>query len=98
MEYNMTVKIQDAKTEEGMNSTIVLKLKAQFSHDPEDYGNGHYLSIRSVDRSFENVYDLRYDKTFKKKEKMTFLMSWAENYWNGENGAYELTSCNIEKA
>ena len=101
MKYNMNVIIKDPNTEAGMNSDLWLKLEAVFWHDPEQYGNGYQVSIGSRKDSkiplYSSVYDLRYNKDFDPEHKMSWLVEWAENYWNGFNGAYKLSSISLEQ-
>ena len=96
MNYNMTALIKDPKTAEGMNSDIFIRLKVSFTHNEDDYGNGYWVMIKG-DEGFENFYDLRYDKDFHANHKMAWLTEWAENYWNGENGAYILKGVKISR-
>lgn len=96
MDYNMTVIINDPKTAEGMNSDIFLRLKVSFTHNEDDYGNGYWVMIKG-EEGFENYYDLRYNKDFHASQKMTWLTSWAEAYWSGENGAYSLKGIKITR-
>lgn len=96
MKYNMTVTISDPNTPEGMNSTLILKMRAEFSHDPNTYGNGYYLAIIGQE-GFQNLYDLRYNDSFRKDKKEDFLKAWASAYWSGTNGAYRLDDLKIER-
>lgn len=96
MNYWMDVTIFDPNTEEGMSSDIVLKLTCSFHYDPQDYGNGFYVHI-TMDGGFENLYDLRYDKSFRKEIKEMWLLEWAHNYWSGKNGAYAIKRLAIER-
>ena len=96
MKYRMTALISDPKTEEGMNSDLFIVLRVTFSHNKDDYGNGYRVMIKG-DEGFENLYDLRYDTDFNANHKMTWLTEWAENYWNGENGAYQLKGIKISR-
>lgn len=99
MKYLMTVTIANPDTPAGMSSDLVYKLICTFAHDPNQYGNGHYLRItqRGVDR-YENTYDLRYNEDFDPDDKPAFLEKWARNYWSGKNGAYYVKALRIEAA
>ena len=97
MEYLMTVTIKNPKEEKGMDSSIVLKLKATFGYDEKQYGNGYSVAIESDDNRFQNYYDLRYDTSFDKSKKMEWLTEWANNYWSGTNGAYKVHKLSIEQ-
>lgn len=96
MNYKMTVIIRNPETEPGMNSDIVMNLTAEFSSNPDDYGNGYYVGING-EKGFGFLYDLRYNHDFNKEEKEVWLTRWAHHYWNGKNGAYEVKSLTIEK-
>jgi hypothetical protein len=94
MKYNMTVTISDPNTKEGMNSTLILKLEADYSYVPDTYGNGYYLRIRGKE-GFECIYDLRYNMDFHKNDLEGFLKAWANSYWNGKDGAYKVDDLEI---
>lgn len=97
MNYNMTVIIEDPKTKAGMNSDLVLPMQVSFSHNEKTYGNGYYVMIKG-EHGFGQCYDLRYNKDFHAKYKIAWLADWADNYWNGENGAYRLKEITITRA
>lgn len=97
MKYNMTVTISDPNTEEGMDSTLILKMQAKFSYSPNRYGNGYYLAIIGDEGKFQNLYDLRYNCDFREDAKEDFLKEWAASYWTGKDGAYRLDDLKIEK-
>lgn len=96
MNYTMTVTIEDPNTELYKNSELILFLTAEFTHNEDDYGNGHWVMIKGKE-GFENFYDLRYDKDFHANRKISWLADWADNYWNGENGAYRIKSIAIKR-
>ena len=96
MTYKMNVTIYNPETPEGMTSNIFLSLDCRFFYDPNQYGNGHYLTIKG-DRGFENHYDIRYDYDFKRNDKPGYLEKWARSYWSGKDGAYTIKSLEIHK-
>ena len=97
MNYKMQVTIANPETPKGMISDLVLKIEAYYSVDENDYGNGHYLHlIMSEER--DQWIDLRYNKRFNRNKKMQFLVDWAFDYWNGENGAYYVKSITVSEA
>lgn len=97
--YNMNVVICDPNAEAGKNSDVHLKLECEFSCNEKDYGNGHYVSIKNESLPFgKEIYDIRYDKSFNRNDKTTWLLNWAYSYWTGKNGAYEIKSIKIEEA
>lgn len=98
MKYNMTVIIADPNTPKGMSSDLVYKIECTFAHDPEQYGNGHWLRLKKRGpEGFENHIDLRYDADFDRNNKPAWLEKWAKAYWNGKDGAYFVKSLRIEK-
>lgn len=93
MKYKMVVDITDPNTPKGMFSGLRLKLECNFIHNPNNYGNGFYLFISGED--FHRCFDLRYDKSFNFKKPEKWLENWANNYWNGENGAWVINKLKI---
>ena len=93
----MTVTIANPETPVGMTSDILMKLDCEFDRDPDQYGNGYFLSIRSKN-GFENYLDLRYDTTFNPDKQAEYLERWAHTYWSGKDGAYIVKQLNITKA
>lgn len=96
LNYKMTVEIYDPDTPSGMFSSLKLYLFCEFFCDPNDFGNGCYVSIRGEGFS-KNVFDIRYDKSFNIDEPDVWLKNWAKNYWNGCNGAWKTKSLQILK-
>ena len=97
MKYTMKVTIYNPETPEGMTSDLFFNLECNFHYDPEQYGNGHYLSISAKGFNKE-ILDLRYDHTFDRNNKEKYLEEWARNYWSGKNGAYAVKHLEITKA
>lgn len=100
MKYTMLVTITDPNTPKGMCSDITMKLICRFAYNPQQYGNGHYVSItvEGEDAYVGESYDLRYDKTFDFKHKERWLEDWAKSYWSGKNGAYAVKTLRVEVA
>lgn len=96
MKYQMKVVITDPETPKGMTSDLFFDLSCRFTYDEEQYGNGHYVSIGSKE-FYRQVFDLRYDLTFDRNNKVKWLEDWARNYWNGKNGAWIIKSLEIIK-
>ena len=95
MKYNITVKITD-----GRNSRT-LYLLAEFGKSNSGYGNDTYLAItgrtyRGTKTTFDNVYDIRYDHSFSKKQPELYLAKWVYSYWSGENGSWKVKKLSIE--
>lgn len=97
MKYQMIVTIADPNTPKGMMSDLIFKLTASFAHDPEQYGNGHYVAI-SGKEFYRQVVDLRYDKDFNRNDKKAWLKKWANTYWSGKDGSYYVKSLDIQEA
>lgn len=100
MNYKMKVIITDPETPAGMAGMVgemIIKMNCSFFYNSKQYGNGYSLKIRTDDGRFEQGFDLRYDKTFKKAEKEKWLEDWAKNYWNGKNGAWAIKTLEIIK-
>ena len=96
MKYNMSVRITDPNTSEGMVSELYFNLECIFTYDEDQYGNGHYVSIQGKG-FYRQVIDLRYDKSFDRDNKAEWLETWAKNYWSGKNGAWVIKSLEIAK-
>lgn len=96
MKYLMTVVICDPNTAEGMNSDILFNLTAEYVHNPAQYGNGYYLSIKGQHFTTEAM-DLRYDTSFNRNNRKEYLEKWAHRYWSGEQGAYKVKSLEIKE-
>ena len=95
MKYNLTVKITDG------SSSRTLYLLAEFGKGNSGYGNDMYLAIkgreyRGVKTTFENIYDIRYDKSFDRKKPEVYLSNWVYSYWTGENGSWKVQKLTIE--
>lgn len=91
MKYKILVEIiNPAKT-----ITKTKDLTATFYYDPEQYGNKHFVSIRSQDSEWN--YDIRYDTDFRSDNKAGWLENWAKNYWSGEQGAWSILHLEITK-
>lgn len=90
-EFTMRVKIASPD----MVKFVQMDYKCTFLTDTVGYGKKTYLDIQSLKNGADHYYDLRYEKEYHKGEEFSFLAMWAENYWNGENGAYKLIECTI---
>lgn len=94
MEYSMRLVITDPNTDKGMTSSLYFELKCSFVRDPEQYGNGYFVSI-SGREFYRQIIDLRYDKSFDRNNKIEWLEKWAKNYWSGKNGAWKVKTLEI---
>lgn len=94
MNYKMKVRITDPKTPKGMFSELFFDLECKFTYDENQYGNGHYVSIKGKE-FYTQIIDLRYDCSFDRNNKEKWLENWARNYWSGENGSWVIKSLEI---
>lgn len=93
MNYKMEIGIVNP---DNPQDGITFNWEAQFTYDPETYGNGHYLAIVKENGELFQLYDIRYDRDFRKDDKIEYLKTWARNYWTGRDGAYYLDGIHIE--
>lgn len=96
MNYKMKVTITDPNTEEGMFSSLYFALDYNFVCNLKQYGNGYYVIIKSKE-FYQQMIDLRYDKSFNPNNKTKWLKDWAKNYWSGKNGAWTIKTLAIIK-
>lgn len=96
LNYKMTVEIYDPESPVEMFSGLSLNLFCEVFFDPNDFGNGCYVSIHGEGFS-KNVFDVRYDKSFNIDAPDVWIKDWAKNYWSGCNGAWSIKSLQILK-
>lgn len=74
-----------------------LKLKVILGKSNSGYGNDTYMLVKSRDgESFDQCYDIRYDKEFDRRKPEVFIINWVYNYWSGENGSWNISGCSIK--
>ena len=74
----------------------ILKLIVKFGYTQNDYGNGTYMLVKSRDNgSFEQCYDIRYDKEFNSNMPESYIVNWVYNHWTGKNGSWHVIRCSI---
>lgn len=96
LNYKMTVEIYDPNSPEGLCSCERLSLFCEVSFDAHDFGNGCFVYISG--EGFSNqIFDVRYDKSFDFNKADVWLKKWAQNYWNGVNGAWSIKRLKILK-
>lgn len=77
--------------------TQILKLIVKFGGAKNDYGNGTYMLVKSRDSgSFEQCYDIRYDKEFDSNMPESYIINWVYNYWTGKKGSWHVIGCSIK--
>lgn len=96
LNYKMSIEIYDPESPAGMYSSLRLNLFCEVFCDPNDFGNGCYVSIREEGLS-KTLFDVRYDKSFNIAEPDVWLKIWARNNWNGCNGSWKIKSLQILK-
>ena len=97
MKYKMQVTVVGKDYNTGENGEETFDLTAEFSHDPTQYGNGHYVAISGRGMAFgREVYDIRYDTGFRRDSKAVWLMNWAHGRWSGKNGAWKVKKLTVE--
>lgn len=71
----------------------------EFSHNPDDYGNGCHMGVRSNTEPFGfQAYDIRYNADFSKENPIPFIVQFYSDRFNGRNGAWTLTGITIQEA
>lgn len=70
-----------------------------FSCDPNQYGNGYSMGIKSKAEPFGmQGYDIRYDKDFHKLSRIAWLANYFANRYDGQDGRWELIGIRIHEA
>ena len=105
MKYNVTLYITGHEKCDPKNPILaeVHKAVIEFRYNPEDYGNGHYMSVKSDLEPFGHAYyDVRYDRRFHASNPMLFLHEfYADRYDGAENSRFQnwkLTGIEIHEA
>ena len=71
----------------------------EFSYNPDTYGNGHYMFIESKDEPFGGqAYDIRYDKRFRKDNKLLYIVEYLSDRFDGEDGRCKLRGVSVYEA
>lgn len=74
-----------------------LKLRVILGKSNSGYGNDTYMLVKSRnDNSFEQCFDIRYDKEINRNKPEIFIINWVYNYWSGENGSWNVSGCSIK--
>ena len=61
-----------------------------FAHDPEDYGSGYYMYIKSKEEPFGGQsYDLRYIKEFHANSILEFIVMFYSQRYDGAKTDYD---------
>ena len=83
--YWVTACVKDER-----DGVLFYSIRAEFVYDPDDYGNGTYLSLEnnpfnlSGKASFPDEYlDIRYDTDYNPAYKPGYLVNWAMDKFTG---------------
>lgn len=72
---------------------------AEFDHNPDTYGNGYYMNIVSPNEPWGcQSYDIRYDQSFSKNSKLSYVIQFFSNKYDGQNGAWKLRGIEIHES
>lgn len=83
-QYNATVHV--AKNGE----SVVFKAQISFSYDPDGYGNGYSMGVRSSEEAFGfQGYDLRYNKDFDPDYLIEFIVMFYSRRYDGNPTQYD---------
>ena len=91
MNYAMNVVISNPDS----GNVVQMDLTAEFCKNENTYGNGFYMGIENESGSFSVSYDIRYDRSFNPSDKVSYLTQWANNFWNGKEGAYKVDKLTV---
>ena len=79
--------------------SLEFKVKVSFSCDPDDYGNGYYMAIEGENEPWGcGCYDIRYDGSFNRNKKISYIAKFFESRYDGQNGAWTLLAIKIAEA
>lgn len=92
--FNLTYSVNDGK-----GKTETFKGTAEFSYNPDTYGNGYSMYISTSAEPFGGqAYDIRYDKRFHKNSMIAYLAEYFSDRYDGENGAWKLIGLRLYEA
>lgn len=99
--YKVTYHITgpDYSTDEHAMAAEVVDAVVEFDYDPDAYGNGYCMAIRSRVEPFGmQGYDIRYDKDFHKLSRIAWLANYFANRYDGQDGRWELIGIRVHEA
>lgn len=85
-EYRIRVVIQNPETGE----TIKRSLRAVFTTNKRDYGNGTYLGLYWDNGELYKLFDLRYDDEFMYNSDFEYLCMILRHIWSGNKGSWRV--------
>jgi len=69
---------------------ISFKSRITFSCNPEDYGNGYHMFIKSSEEAFGGQgYDIRYDKDFCADRAIAYIVDFYSWRYDGKKTEYD---------
>lgn len=69
-----------------------------FRHNPDDYGNGYHMGIRSKEESFGyDGYDIRYDKDFDPENIITYIVAFYAKRFSGKRDSWKLVGISVDE-
>lgn len=93
MRFNLYITIVNP---ENSKQTRKLELTATFGKSNSGYGNDTYLTVKSMYAgNFEQMIDIRYDKSFDAEAPEVYVANWVYNYWSGKNGSWDVKELKI---
>lgn len=70
----------------------------EFFYNENQYGNGTSMYCKNHAKGYYSPsYDIRYDRDYSADHQKEYILNWALNTWNGENGSYRITEIAIKE-
>ena len=93
-QFNVTYMVNNG---DGESETI--HAQVSFSHNPDTYGNGYYMNIKSREEPFgRQGYDIRYDTEFTPEDKLLYIAKFYAARYDGKDGRWKLIGLRIHEA
>ena len=90
MKYNVHYYV----TKDG--ETYDVRAEIEFSCDPEQYGNGYSMFIKSTEEAFGGQgYDIRYDKRFDPERPMMYIVEYFHDRYDGKGERWKLIGIRV---
>ena len=99
MKYNVTFHIKGHDYNTGRDDgDLTFEAKIDFRCNPEDYGNGYYMGVKSKAEPFGfSSYDIRYDGRFREDDKIGYIVQHYCGKYDGKDGAWKLVGISVEE-
>lgn len=70
----------------------------EFLEHPNPYGNGMIMVCENHKAGYTDYnYDIRYDMDYDKDNEMSYIISWVNHMWSGNNGSYKAKEITIKE-